>query len=80
LEIKETNEFKTLKRKIDIFSKIEAEELMEEKYTLLHLNKTFLKISCEQKIYEQKVDDGDNIKYGYIKNAKISITPIKNNL
>ena len=50
------------------------EELMEEKFTLMHLNRTFLKISCEQ-----IVEDGDNVRYGYIKNAKISITPIIKN-
>ena len=50
------------------------EELMEEKFTLMHLNRTFLKISCEQ-----IVEDGDNVRYGYIKNAKISINPIIKN-
>jgi hypothetical protein len=63
-----------LKKKIDIFAKIETEELMEEKYTLKHLNKTFLKITCEQVI-----EDGDDLKYGYLKNAKILITPLINN-
>ena len=47
---------------------------MEEKYTLMHLNRSFLKISCEQLI-----EDGDNVRYGFIKNAKLSITPIINN-
>ena len=73
-EIKENNEFKALRKKIDIFQKIEMEELMEEKFTLMHLNRTFLKISCEQ-----IVEDGDNVRYGYIKNAKISINPIIKN-
>lgn len=71
VEIKESNEYKSLKRKVDIFSKVEAEELMEEKYTLMHLNRTFLKIICEQVSNEGK--------YGYIKNAKILITPFINN-
>ena len=70
VDIKESNEYKCLRRKVDIFSKVEAEELMEEKYTLQHLNRSFIKISCEQ-----VTNDG---KYGYIKNARISVTPIIN--
>ena len=43
---------------------------MEEKYTLMHLNKTFLKITCSTKKDKQET---------YVKNGKLIITPMINN-